>query len=203
MTMWRISSVLIGILLLVTACSATNSDHAYTNQLEGAVLSPPREIEDFTLMSSDGDEFTLSEHRGEVVLLFFGYGTCPDFCPTTLAELRRVYAELDEPVERTKIVFITVDPERDSLETIGRYTDIFHEDFIGLRPELEDLDGLLEQFGVVAEKRFLGESEFAYLVDHTATLFLINPQGQLEVQYLYGTPYGNIVHDVNLILGTS
>ena len=72
--------------------------------------------------------------------------------------------------------------------------------FIGLRPEGEELDSLLEQFGVVAEKRIVGESALSYLYDHTATLFLINPQGELEVQYLYGTPYRNIVNDVRLIL---
>ena len=138
--------------------------------------------------------------QGEVILLFFGYRTCPDFCPTTLAELRRIYDELGEPADRMKVIFVTVDPERDTVEDMARYTGIFHEDFIGLRPELEDVEGLLDQFGVVAEKRFVGEGALAYLIDHTATLFLINPQGQLEVQYLYGTNYRDIVHDVNLIL---
>jgi len=201
--MWRFYSLMIGILLLLTGCGAMNSGNSYVNQLSGAVLSPPRELDDFTLMSTTGEEFTLSEHQGEVILLFFGYRTCPDFCPTTMAELQRVYSDLGEPADRVKIVFVTVDPERDSLENLEQYTSIFNEDFIGLRPETDDVDDLLEQFGAEAERRFVGDGPLAYLVDHTATLFLINPQGQLEVQYLYGTHYSNIVHDVSLILGTS
>jgi len=200
MNMSRLYSVLAGILLLLTACSSTNSEHTYVDQLQGAVLNPPRVLEDFTAMSTTGEEFTLSEHRGEVVLIYFGYRACPDFCPTTFAELKRVYADLGEPADRVKILFVTIDPERDTLELLGLYTGAFHEDFIGLRLEEEELADLLAQFGAVAEKRILGESALAYLYDHTATLFLINPKGELEVQYLYGTPYGKIVHDVQLIL---
>lgn len=198
--MWRFYSLLIGVLMLLSACSTTNSEADYINQLAGAVLDPPREIDDFSVMSTEGEDFTLSEHRGEVVLIYFGYRACPDFCPTTFAELKRVYTDLGEPADNVTIVFVTVDSERDTLEGLTLYTHAFHEDFIGLRPDEAQLDSLMEQFGVVAERRAIDESGSIYLYDHTATLFLINPQGQLEVQYLYGTPYDNIVNDVNLIL---
>lgn len=200
MNMWRFYSLLIAVLLLVTACGSASSEPDYTSQLEGAVLDPPREVEDFTIMSTEGEAFTLSEHSGEIILLYFGYRACPDFCPTTFRELMRVYDDLGESAENVKVVFVTVDGERDTLESLTLYTHAFHEDFIGLRPEEEELDSLMAQFGVVAEKRILGESALSYLYDHTATLFLINPQGELEVQYLYGTPYRNIVNDVRLIL---
>ena len=198
--MWRFYSLLVAILLLLTACSSADSGKNYVNQLEGAVIDPPRVLDDFTMMSTTGEEFTLSEHQGEVILIYFGYRACPDFCPTTFAELKRVYSELGEPADKLKIVFVTIDPERDTLDILKLYTNAFHEDFIGLRAEGEPLENLIGQFGVVAEKRVVGESALAYLYDHTATLFLINPQGQLEVQYLYGTPYQKIVHDVRLIL---
>lgn len=200
MKMWRFYSLLVSVLLLLTACGSTNSEPDYSSQLEGAVLDPPREIDDFSIMSTEGEEFILSEHRGEVILLYFGYRACPDFCPTTFAELKRVYDDLEEPAEKVTIVFVTVDGERDTLESLTLYTHAFHDDFIGLRPEADELESLMAQFGVVAEKRVLGESALSYLYDHTATLFLINPQGELEVQYLYGTSYRNIVNDVRLIL---
>ena len=199
--MWRLYTVVIGILLLLTACNSINSEQDYVSQLQGAVLDPPRVLDDFTLMSTTGEAFTLSEHRGEVILIYFGYRACPDFCPTTFAELKRVYTDLNEPVDQLKIVFVSIDPERDDLESLKFYTNAFHEDFIGLRSGDQALENLKTQFGVVAEKRVLGESALAYLYDHTATLFLINPKGELEVQYLYGTPYRSIVNDVRLILG--
>jgi protein SCO1/2 len=136
------------------------------------------------------------------VLLYFGYLACPDFCPTTFAELRRVYAELGSPADTLKIVFVTVDPERDSLEALTNYTHAFNADFIGLRPEGEALEAIKSQFGVVAEQRRIGDAPLAYTVDHTASLFLIGPNAQLEAQYLYGTPYEDIVHDLRLILGS-
>lgn len=200
--MLRFYTALISVLVLMTmtACGQISSEPDYTSQLSGAVIDPPRVIEDFTLMSTEGEAFTLSEHQGEVILIYFGYRACPDFCPTTFSELRNVYNDLGEPAEDVKIVFVTVDEERDTLENLTLYTHAFHQDFIGLRPEAEELDTLMTQFGVVAERRSIGESALSYLYDHTATLFLINPQGELEVQYLYGTPYQNIVNDVRLIL---
>jgi protein SCO1 len=199
--MVRFYLMLVATLFLLTACGSTDGK-SYTRQLRGAVLSPARTLEDFSLAATTGDEFTLSEHRGEVLLLYFGYRSCPDFCPNTFAELIRVYTELGEPADKLKIMFVTIDPERDTLDYLGEYVAAFHEDFIGLRAEGATLEGLQAQFGVVAEKREVGESALAYLYDHTASLFLVGPDGELEVQYLYGTSYRDIVHDIRLMLET-
>lgn len=174
---------------------------AYLDELRGAVFDPPRALSDFSFASTTGEPFILSEHRGEVILIYFGYRACPDFCPTTFAELKRVYAALGEPADRLKIAFVTVDPERDTLEYLAAYTAVFHRDFMALREEGEKLQVLMDQFGVVAEKVQLGESAMSYLMDHTASLFLIGPDGRLQVQYLYGTDHRDIIHDLELILG--
>lgn len=201
--MFKSTLSLIILALLLTACGAgTTETGNYSSQLRGAVINPPRELSNFSLMSTTGEEFTLSEHLGELTLLYFGYRACPDFCPTTFAELKRVYAELGEPADKLNIAFVTIDPERDTLENLALYTAAFHEDFIGLRTEGQALEELEAEFGIVAERRSIGESALAYLYDHTATLFLIGPTGRLEVQYLYGTPYQDIVHDLRLILET-
>ena len=168
----------------------------------GLVFDPPRPISDFSFPATTGENFTLSEHQGELILIYFGYRSCPDFCPTTFAELKRVYAALDEPADQVKVVFVTVDPERDTLEFMGMYTGAFHQDFIGVREEGESLERLMGEFGVVAEKVQMGESAMAYLMDHTASLFLIGPDGNLQVQYLYGTDYRDIVHDLEVMLDT-
>lgn len=180
-------------MFLLAACSTSE-------QLRGAVFDPPRTLSDFSVMSTTGENFTLSEHHGEITLLYFGYLACPDFCPTTFGELKQVYLALNEPADKLNIVFVTVDPERDTLEHLGLYTAAFHHDFIGLRTEGQDLAKLEGQFGVVAQKRFIGDDLSAYTYDHTASLFLIGATGKLEAQYLYGTDYQDIVHDLQLLL---
>jgi protein SCO1/2 len=117
-----------------------------------------------------------------------------------LFELQSVYADLEEPADKLKVIFVTIDPERDTLENMKQYTGAFHDDFLGVRTEGEELQALIDTFGVVAEKRVVGESALSYLFDHTASIFLIGPDGELEAQYLYGTDYRDIVHDVQLIL---
>lgn len=191
---------LIAAVLLLTACGTANDSTGYSSQLRGAVISPARELSDFSVMSTTGAEFTLSEHQGEVILLYFGYRACPDFCPTTFAELNRLYSQLNQPADKLKIVFVTLDPERDTLELLSLYTAAFNPDFIGLRPEGESLSTLQAEFGVVSARRSIGDAPQAYLLDHTASLFLIGPTGRLEVQYLYGTDFDDISHDVRLIL---
>jgi protein SCO1/2 len=188
------------LVLLLVGCSAASD--SYTSQLRGAVFDPPRTLADFNVTSTTGENFTLSQHKGEVILLYFGYRSCPDFCPTTFTELRRVYAELNEPADKLKVIFVTIDPERDTLDNMRQYTQAFNEDFIGLRAEGQALQMLEDQFGVVAERQVVGQSALSYLFDHTASIFLIGPNGQLEAQYLYGTDYRDIVHDLKLILQT-
>ena len=200
--------LLLSILVLLAACqgaavapvTTTAAPPAYIDDLYGAVFAPPRPLSDFSLASTTGAPFRLSEHQGQVILLYFGYRACPDFCPTTFAELRRVYQDLGEPAERVKIVFVTVDPERDTLENLGLYIHSFDDDFIALRDDGETLQQMMDEFGVVAEKQQLGDSALSYLIDHTASIFLIGPDGRLQAQYLYGTDYRDIVHDVERIL---
>lgn len=198
----RFLPLFFAVVLSLTACGGAPVDPTPTPpMLRGAMFDPPRELSDFSLMSTAGEPFTLSEHQGEVILLYFGYRSCPDFCPTTFAELRRVYRELGEPAEQLKILFVTVDPERDTLENLALYTQAFHPDFIALRGEGDELETVKSEFGVVATKNIVGESALSYLIDHTASVFLIGTDGRLEAQYLYGTDYRDIVHDLQILLG--
>ena len=192
---WMILA-LVGLMGL-SACSGGGQA---TPVLHGAIFDPPRALTDFSLTSTTGQPFTLSEHRGELILLYFGYRTCPDFCPTTSIELRNLYQELGKSAERVKVVFVTVDPERDDLESLTRYIGAFHQAFIGLRAEGASLQSLMGQFGVIAERRPLGDDPQSYLVDHTASIFLIGADGRLQAQYLYGTDYQDILSDLKIIL---
>lgn len=171
-----------------------------SGEMRGAVINPPRQLSDFTLASTTGSPFKLSEHKGQTLLIYFGYRSCPDFCPTTFAELKHVYETLNQPADKLKIIFVTIDPDRDTLDNLSLYMAAFDDDFIGLRDDTPALQSLLNEFGVVATKRIVGESALSYLMDHTASVFLIDSSGKLRMQYLYGTNYRDIVHDLQLIL---
>lgn len=173
---------------------------SYASQLHGAVFDPPRDLADFTMASTTGQDFTLSAYKGKIVLLYFGYRACPDFCPTTFANLKQVFAELNEPTDKVKVVFVTVDPERDDLQNLALYTQAFDPDFMGVRAEGDALQRVMDEFGVVATRRQLGDSPDAYAIDHTASVYLIGPDGRLQVQYVYGTDHREITHDVDVIL---
>jgi protein SCO1/2 len=197
--------LLLVIILPLVGCgtvgsTGTTPTPAYAGQLRGAVFEPPRSLTDFSFPSTAGSQFRLSDHRGQVILIYFGYLTCPDFCPTTLAELQNIYRRLDQPADRLKVVFVSVDPERDTLAHMTSYIHAFHNDFIGLRGEGDALAQVMNQFGVVAEKQQLADSPLSYLIDHTASVFMIAPDGRLEAQYLYGTDYRDILHDVQSVL---
>lgn len=196
-------------LLLAAACTGTSTNttgsatlaaEPYAADLQGAVISPPRTITGFDIPSTMGTNFNLTDYTGKVVLIYFGYRSCPDFCPTTLAEMTRIFAELGDQAANVKVVFTTVDPERDDLDNLTLYMSNFNSEFIAVRTEGQTLQNLMNQFGVTATRRQVGDSAMAYLVDHTATVFLIGPDSRLQAQYLYGTDYHILLHDIRLIL---
>ena len=148
----------------------------------------------------DGNSFRLSKMRGSVVLLFFGYTSCPDVCPTTLAELKLALAELDEEdAAQVKVLLVTVDPERDTPQRVQEYIDHFNPAFIGLSGSQVDLERIWTVYGVYREI-VEGTSAAGYILNHTARVTLIDQQGNMRVSFGFDTPVEDIVHDLKLIL---
>lgn len=155
---------------------------------------------DFVLTRADGTSFQLSEMRGKVVLLFFGYTSCPDVCPTTLAELNQTMGKLDEnDADRVQVVFVTVDPGRDTPERAQEYVNHFNPGFIGLSGTEEELTTVWGDYGVFREI-VEGTSALGYLVNHTARVTLIDTDGNLRISFSFEMPVDDIVHDLKLIL---
>jgi protein SCO1/2 len=155
---------------------------------------------DFELTRFDGTRFKLSELRGKAVLLFFGYTSCPDVCPTTLAELNRALAELGpNQADQVQVVFVTVDPERDDATRVQDYVNHFNGGFIGLSGTEPDLAPVWNQYGIFREIEE-GSSAAGYIVNHTARVTLIDKEGNLRASFAFETPVEDIVHDLNLIL---
>jgi protein SCO1 len=190
----------LGLLALRESASASDEPVSNADEWQGSLLDPPIVLQDFSLPSTTGKNFTLSEHQGEVLLLFVGYTSCPDYCPTTLAELTRVYDALGDKAERVKVVFVTGDPERDTLERMTQYIQAFNPEFIGISVEGTALEALLAQFYATAIKQLAPDSALGYTIEHSTRLYLINPDGEWMLHYAYSTSYRDIVADIEKIL---
>lgn len=140
--------------------------------------------QEFALASTQGGSFTQNDLRGTPSLIFFGYTFCPDVCPTTLAETTAWRAQLGLAPEDLRIIFVTVDPERDTPEMVKAYVEGFDPSVIGLVGSVEETEKAKAAFGVFSEKSGDVDSEF-YLVDHTALTFLIDADGTFEGTIAY------------------
>jgi protein SCO1/2 len=151
------------------------------------------------LTRAGGTGFRLSETRGKVVALFFGYTSCPDICPTTMAELNQAFQQLGNKSDQVQVLFVTVDPQRDTPERVQEYVNHFNSDFIGLSGSESELVGVWNEYGVFRQI-VEGTSAAGYLVDHTARVTLIDQQGNLRVSFPFDTPVEDVVHDLDLLL---
>lgn len=193
--MWRYWGLLVALTLLslaLAACDGGGDARPTATPLPGTLLDPPKEVGDFTLTDQDGRLFRLSDLRGKVALLFFGYTHCPDICPTTLAEFKRVKASLGDEAERVAFVFVSVDGARDTSERLAAYVRAFDPQFIGLTGDDAALRPIARDFGVFYQ-RVNYESDANYLVDHTASTFVIDQDGRLRLVFPYGTDPAAIV----------
>ncbi|MFN2165088.1 MAG: SCO family protein [Anaerolineae bacterium] len=166
----------------------------------GSVLDEPLAVPDFSLTNQRGETFHLSAQRGNVVLLFFGYTQCPDVCPTTLATWRQVHEALGDDAGRVRFVFVTVDPERDTPERLGLHVGAFNPDFIGLTGAPDELQPVYDFFGVYFEKDTSSGSAAGYLISHTATTFVLDPEGNWRLRESYGTPVEDLAYDIRELL---
>lgn len=134
---------------------------------------------DFILQGIDGD-VSLHDFKGKVVLVFFGYTYCPDVCPTSLARISEAFKQLsEEELAQTNAIFISVDPKRDTPEKLKAYTEYFHPNIIGLRGKKEEIDRVSRNYGA-SYKITRKDSESAYLIDHTALIFVLDTEGKIR-----------------------
>ena len=156
---------------------------------------------DFTLTDGDGKPFNLSDLKGKVVVLSFGYTNCPDVCPTELLTQNDVLKQLGDQAQDVKVAFISVDPERDTPEVIGKYAKQFNPDFIGLTATGDQsLPVIKQQYRVVSAKVNQGADSNTYLVDHTAGAYLVDKNGDVAVFEPYGSEPAAIAADIKTLL---
>ena len=153
---------------------------------------------EFSLTDHTGKPRTLADFRGKVVVVFFGYVHCPDVCPTTLAELKSVVDQLGEDGKRVQVLFVTVDPERDTRELLAQYVPVFSPDFLGLYGDQEQTARTAKEFKVFYQK-VPGSRPDNYSVDHTAGSYVFDPKGRVRLFVSHGRA-GTLAADIRTLL---
>jgi protein SCO1/2 len=166
----KASAAALALALLATACQP--------HQFKATVLQPPKPIDDFSLASTDGSQYALSAHKDKFVVLFFGYSNCPDVCPATLVQLQQMVQKLGPDAGKVEVAFVTVDPERDTLDALKAYLAQFNTAFVGLRTaDQAQLKALTGQFGIYYELGANDPHTSGYPVMHTSSLLVVNQMG--------------------------
>ena len=192
-TTWRTSVAWLLLSALLAGCSGgapkfKNTD--ITGACYGKALS---------LTDQSGKHRTLADFRGKVVLLFFGYTHCPDVCPTTLAELSQVMKMLGPAADRVQVLFVTVDPERDTPAVLSRYVTAFDPRFLGLYGDAAATRRAAKEFKVFYEKHD-GPAPGEYSMDHSAGTYVIDPKGRLRLFVRNSKAAADLAHDIRTLL---
>jgi protein SCO1/2 len=197
-----VKGIVVGVLTLALAsllagCERTPSKPSFKlTDITGAPFG--REL---ALTDHNGKPRTLADFRGKVVIVFFGFTHCPDVCPTTLAEMAAVMRELGPDEQKVQVLFITVDPERDTAQVLKQYVPSFNPAFLGLYGDADALARTAKEFKIVYQKQALPGG--GYSVDHSAGTYIYDTQGRLRLYASYGSGAAKLLHDIRILLAAS
>lgn len=192
----RRALLLLGLSVLLVACGKEGPT------FQSLDITGNKEFaQDFSLQDPQGKTRTLADYKGRAVVMFFGYTHCPDVCPTTMAELNQVMQKLGpDDAKRVQVIFVTVDPQRDTPELMGQYAPAFNPAFVGLRPADDAaLKALTKSFRVVVNK-VEGSTPTNYTIDHTAGIYVFDPNGQLRLFMRPDEPVDAMAKDLKTLL---
>lgn len=186
--------VVIAALLSLTACTEQPETPRFKlTDVTGASFG-----KDFALTDHNGQRRTLADFKGKVVTLFFGFTHCPDVCPTTLGEMAVVMKELGRDADRLQVLFVTVDPERDTAEVLKRYVPAFHPSFLGLTGSADDIARTTREFKIFYQKQPLPNG--GYSMDHSAGTYILDGEGRLRLFAQYGIGAPAMLNDIRQLL---
>ncbi|MDC1311833.1 SCO family protein [Burkholderiales bacterium] len=191
--------LLMAVVTLLFGCDdRVNNQERFTNtDISGADFA-----RDFELTSHHGERVSLSDFEGKVVILFFGFMRCPDICPTTLTELNGLMNTLGTDAKSVQVLFVTVDPERDNIESLGPYMQVFNPSFLGLWGSKDELEAVAKEFKIIYQK-VAGSNPDNYSVDHSAGTYVFDKNGKVRLFVPYGSDADKLLSDVRLLIGAN
>jgi protein SCO1/2 len=171
-------------------------------KIDGVVIPETKNINDFHFTDQYGSSFTKTNLQGHWTMLFFGFTNCGYVCPTTLSALNKMYQMLEEEsIELPQVVLVSVDPERDSVARMKEYISTFNSRFIGVRGEQQETDAFTHQLHISAVKMQAdGEGNDHYMINHSAEILLINPEGKIQAYLSYPHQAEQMAKDYKAIL---
>jgi protein SCO1/2 len=180
---------------------AVGSACATDAKLKAGVFDPPRDAPPIAMRAVDGTQFSLERHRGKVVVLVFGYTACGDVCPVTAGMLAQARKKLGARADRLQVVFVSVDPVRDTPQALREYLANFDKSFIGLTGTEQQMAAIRNAYGIQAKSHALGAGKNDYVISHSTFVYLIDTKGKLRAMMPFGRPASDIVHDFNVLVG--
>jgi protein SCO1/2 len=191
---WAGASAALG--LGLAACSGETKQNFNAVDITGADYA-----RDFSLKDADGKLRTLADFKGKAVVLFFGYAQCPDVCPTTMTEMAQVKQQLGKDGDRLQVLFVTVDPARDTPEVMKAYMGAFDPAFVALIPTADELAAITKDYKVYY-KKVDGKTPTSYSMDHSAASYVYDTQGRLRLYARYGAGVAPMVADLKTLLAS-
>jgi protein SCO1 len=193
---WSVRVLLCGISLaaVLAGCDA-GSQRFNSVDVTGAEFA-----REFSLKDHAGARRTLADYRGKLVVVFFGFTQCPDVCPTTLSDMAEVKKRLGKDGDAVQVIFITVDPERDTPQLLAQYVPGFDPTFVGLRGSPEETTAVAKEFKVFYQK-VPGRTETSYTIDHTAGSYVFDRDGRVRLFVRHGTDVDSLVADLKRLIG--
>jgi protein SCO1/2 len=185
----------LAVVLLLGGCEQPNSFH--TTDITGASFGRLATVD--ALTDHTGRRLASADFLGKAVVIFFGYTQCPDICPTTMTTMKEAMRLLGPDADRVQVLFITVDPERDTPEVLTAYVPWFDPRFIGLYGDVQTTLAVSREYRAYFSK-VKGESALGYAIDHTAISYAYDPQGRLRLLIQHGTPARQISEDISKLL---
>lgn len=187
-------------ILLLLAAAASRSSRAGESDFKSGVFDPPRAAPGFELQGSNGSTLKLEQFRGKVVVLQFGFTLCPRICPVTLTNVTEAFRMLGRESADVQLIFVTVDPARDTPERLREFLSFFNPKFLGATGSEEQLRAVDRDYGVVATKAVSEDKQLGYEMHHSSSIYLIDRAGMLRVMVPFGKEPKAIAHDIELLL---
>ena len=188
------AALLAGLFFLLSGCTQQADKPVFKlTDVTGASFGKTLELKDH-----NGQPRTLADFKGKVVTIFFGFTHCPDVCPTTLVEMANVMKELGSDAGRVQVLFVSVDPERDTADVLKRYVPAFHPSFLGLTGNAEEIARAAKEFKIYYQKQKLPGG--GYTMDHSAGTYILDSEGRLRLFAQYGAGAPALLNDIRQLL---
>lgn len=191
---WFRGALILGCALLLAACDAGKAPPFNSVDITGATYA-----RDFNLTDASGARRSLKDYRGKVVLVFFGYTQCPDVCPTTMANMAEVKSKLGPAGDKLQVIFITVDPERDTPALLASYVPGFDPSFVGLYGNADETAAVAKEFKVIYQK-VPGKTPTSYTIDHTAGSYVFDRDGRVRLFVRHSQTADAVAQDLKRLL---